>query len=129
MIDKVPPRKGKNSEVLPSNTWRSFLKTWDQLKITYYIVPKVSSLPGRRANKQGFRQEHKTATRQKRGRKRDKKMKTCNQDSRSAGGIHKKFATPVTINFSCNRRNSQGIHLTHHCQYLVLSEISQSPHS
>lgn len=59
MLDEVPLRKGKNSEVVHSNTWWSFLKMWDQLKITYYTVPKVSSLPGTRANKQGFQQERK----------------------------------------------------------------------
>jgi hypothetical protein len=64
------PKKRKELGVVHnSNTWRSFLKMWDQLKITYYIVAKVSSLPSRRANTQGFQQERKTATRQKRGRK------------------------------------------------------------
>jgi hypothetical protein len=127
MLYEVPPRKGKNSEVVHSNTWRSFLKMWDQ--ITYYIVPKVSSLPGRRANKQGFQQERKTATRQMRGRMRDKKMNSCNH----ALGLQAEFTrNSPHPSLSISRvigRNSQGIHLTHHCQYLVLSEISQSSHS
>jgi hypothetical protein len=120
MLYEVPPRKGKNSEVVHSNIWRSFLKMWDQLKITYYAVPKVSSLPGTRANKQGFQQERKNGDEtEEREKERDKKMTSCNPAlalqaeftrnsphpslsiSRGIGGIHKEYTSPIAVNISC----------------------------